>query len=367
MRWLSEGRSIVTPIAPHITAFLREYLSVHRGASQHTRDSYACTFQLLFDFASKQLKVAPSAIGLEQIDAILVSLFLEHLERARGNAATTRNVRLAAIKAFFRFLEHRMPAALDQIRRVLAIPFKKTDSRLVAYLKLDELQAILDAPNPADLAGVRDRAMLHIAFAAGLRVSELIGLRVDDLTLQPTPSILVRGKGRRERSLPLNKEVMTALRAWLAVRPDAQVPELFVNARGAQMSRWGFAHVLRKHVSVAGQRCPSLKRKTVSLHVLRHTCAMVTLQATGDIRKVSLWLGHTSTQTTEVYTRVDPTEKLEAIMAITPMTLRKGRFRPTDKLIALLSDKSLWGADVPIHPDLLHPSSAALPITTRSP
>jgi site-specific recombinase XerD len=357
----------VTPIAPHITAFLREYLAVQRGASQHTCDSYAGSFQLLFDFASKQLKVAPSAIGLEQIDAALVSSFLEHLERVRGNAATTRNVRLAGIKAFFRFLEHRMPSALDQIRRVLAIPFKKTDSRLVAYLRRDELQAILDAPNPADFAGVRDRAMLHIAFAAGLRVSELIGLRLDDLTLQPTAGILVRGKGRRERSLPLNKEVTTTLRAWLAVRPDAQVPELFVNARGVHMSRWGFAHVLRKHVAAASQRCPSLKNKTVSPHVLRHTCAMVTLQATGDIRKVSLWLGHTSIQTTEIYTRVDPTEKLEAIMTITPMTLRKGRFRPTDKLIALLKDKSLWGADVSIDPGLLHSSSAAPPITTRAP
>ncbi len=357
----------MTSIAPHIAAFLREYLASQRGASQHTCDSYACSFQLLFDFASKRLKVAPSAISLEQIDAALVSSFLEYLERVRGNAATTRNVRLAAFKAFFRFLEHRMPSALDQIRRVLAIPFKKTDSRLVAYLKLDELQAILDAPNPAELAGVRDRAMLHIAFAAGLRVSELVGLRLDDLTLQPTAGILVRGKGRRERSLPLNKEVITALRAWLAVRPDAPVPELFLNARGEQMSRWGFAHVLRKHVSAATQQCQSLKNKPVSPHVLRHTCAMVTLQATGDIRKVSLWLGHTSTQTTEIYTRVDPTEKLEAIMAITPMALRRGRFRPTDKLIALLKDKSLCGAGVTIDPGLLHSSSTALHITTRSP
>jgi site-specific recombinase XerD len=187
----------MTPIAPHITAFLQEYLAVQRGASQHTCDSYACSFQLLFEFASEQLGVAPSAIGLEQIDAPLVSSFLEHLERVRGNAATTRNIRFAAIRAFFRYLEHRLPSALNQIRCVLAIPFKKTDSRLVAYLKVDELQAILDAPNPVDLAGVRDRAMLHIAFSAGLRVSELIGLRLDDLTLhlQPASSFAARGAG----------------------------------------------------------------------------------------------------------------------------------------------------------------------------
>jgi hypothetical protein len=131
------------------------------------------------------------------------------------------------------------------------------------------------------------------------------------------------------------------------------------------MSRWGFAHVLRKHVTAASQRCPSLKEKTVSPHVLRHTCAMITLQATGDIRKVALWMGHTSTQTTEIYTRVDPTEKLEAIMAITPMALRKGRFRPTDKLIALLKGKLLWGAEVPTDPGLVRSSSADSPLLLR--
>ena len=232
----------MTPIAPHMAAFLQEYLSNQRGASQHTCDSYAQAFGLLFNFASKQLKVAPSAVVIEQLDATLVSAFLEHLERERHNTATTRNVRLAAIKSCFRFLEHRMPSALDQTRRILAIPFKKTDSRLIAYLSQDELQAILDAPNPSTAAGIRDRAMLHIAYAAGLRASELVGLLVGDVTLQPTVSILVRGKGRRERILPLNKEASTALRAWLAVRPDVQVPELFLNARGVGMTRWGFAH-----------------------------------------------------------------------------------------------------------------------------
>ena len=140
----------MTPIAPLIEAFLRETLARQRGASRHTRDSYALSFQLLFVFAAERLKVTPSALTLEQIDAGLVSAFLEHLEDARKNAAVTRNVRLAAIKSFFRFLEYRQPAALEQIRRVLAIPFKKTDRRLVPYLLREELQAVLDAPDPAD-------------------------------------------------------------------------------------------------------------------------------------------------------------------------------------------------------------------------
>ena len=169
----------MTPIAPLIETFLRETLARQRGASRHTRDSYALSFQLLFVFAAERLKVSPSALTLEQIDARLVSAFLEHLEDVRKNAAVTRNVRLAAIKSFFRFLEYRQPAALEQVRRVLAIPFKKTDTRLVPYLLREELQAVLDAPDPATRDGIRDRAMLHLAVCAGLRVSELTGLKID--------------------------------------------------------------------------------------------------------------------------------------------------------------------------------------------
>jgi hypothetical protein len=173
----------MTPIAPLIEAFLDETLARQRGVSRHTRDSYAMSFQLLFMFAAKRLKVSPSALTLEQLDAGLISAFLEHLEDDRKNAPVTRNVRLAAIKSFFRFLEYRQPAALEHVRRVLAIPFKKTDQRLVPYLLREELQAVLDAPDPATRDGVRDRAMLHLAVCAGLRVSELTGLKLDDIDL----------------------------------------------------------------------------------------------------------------------------------------------------------------------------------------
>ena len=289
----------MTPIASHIEAFLCDYLPKQRGASQHTCDTYAYGFKLLFNFASQRLKRRPSELDLEQIDAPLVTDFLEHLETDRQNQSTSRNVRLAAIKAFFRFLEHRVPAALEQIRCVHAIPFKKTDSRLVPHLTHDEVQALLDAPDPKTREGLRDRAMLHVAYAAGLRVSELVGLRLEDVTLRPDASILIRGKGRRERVLPLWKETATVLRAWLAVRGDVPVPELFVNAKGQQMTRWGFAYVLRKAVNIASKSRPKLLDKQISPHVLRHSIAMLALQATKDIRKVSLWLGHSSTQTTE--------------------------------------------------------------------
>jgi site-specific recombinase XerD len=325
----------MTPIAPLIEAFLRDTLASQRGASRHTQASYASSFQLLFEFAAKKLKVRPSALTLEQLDASLVSAFLEHLEEVRKNAAVTRNVRLAAIKSFYRFLEYRQPVALDQVRRVLAIPFKKTDQRLVPYLLKDELQAVLDAPDPATRDGIRDRAMLHLAVCAGLRVSELTSLKVDDIDL-PSMSIRILGKGRRERALPLWKATVAALRAWLAVRGRTAVPEVFVNARGEPLTRWGFAYLLKQHVATAARDKPGLKKKRVSPHVLRHTCAMIVLQATGDIRKVSLWLGHATLTTTEVYTRGDPAEKLDAIEAIVPPHLRRGTFQPTDKLLALL-------------------------------
>ncbi len=328
----------MTPLAPHIEAFFRDYLVRHRGVSPHTCDSYAYSFQALFEFASRKLRVAPSALMLEQLDASLISLFLEHLETVRGNSAETRNIRLAAIRSFFRFLQHNEPSAIAQVRRVSAIPFKKTDHRLVPYLAQEEMQALLDAPDPSTRMGVRDRAILHLAVCAGLRVSELTGLRTDDVAPQ-SASIRVRGKGRRERALPLWKTTAAALRAWLAIRGQVASPELFVNARGTPFSRWGVAYVLRRHTETADRKCLTLRGKQVSPHVLRHTCAMIVLQATKDIRKISLWLGHSDLTTTEVYVRADPSEKLEAIEAVVPPSLRKGKFRPPDKLLALLKIK----------------------------
>jgi integrase/recombinase XerD len=266
--------------------------------------------------------------------------FLNDLESKRSNGASSRNVRLASIRSFMRFMQYRLPSALDQIQRVLAIPMKKTDTRLVRHLNTEEIQALLDAPKPTDWSGIRDRAMLHLCFAAGLRVSELTGLRLEDLALQPDASILVRGKGRRERSLPLWKQTVTALRAWLAVRGALAVPELFVNARREPLTRAGFEYILEKHINAATQRCPSLTKKRISPHVLRHSCALTVLEATKDLRKVSLWLGHANMQTTEIYTRVDPSIKLEALEAVTAPKLRSGRFRATDKLIASLTTHS---------------------------
>jgi len=337
----------MTLIAPHIAAFLQQRLPVERRASPNTCDSYAHAFKLLFEYASACLKVRPSELNLEQIDAPLVLNFLAHLESARGNGAGSRNIRLAAIKSFMHFMEYRVPAALEQIQRILAIPAKKTDTRLVRHLTADEMRSILDAPDPTVRDGIRDRAMLHLCFAGGLRVSELVGLQSEDLLLQPQASVLVHGKGRKERCLPLWKETASALRAWLAVRGISRAPELFLNARGTSMTRAGFEYILCKHVRAAALRCPSLSDKRVSPHVLRHTCALTILQATKDLRKVSLWLGHSSMQTTEIYTRADPSVKLEALESVIAPKLRAGRFKATDKLIALLKPTPIMRSEKP--------------------
>jgi len=325
-----------TPIAPHLTAFFEQRLPIERHASENTCNSYAYAFQLLLTFASKRLKVTPSQLTVEQIDAPLVLDFLNDLETTRGNGPSSRNTRLAAIKSFMHFLEYRIPSAIEQIQRILAIPVKKAESKLVRHLTAKEIQVLLDAPDPTGWKGIRDRAMLHLCYAGGLRVSELIGLRLDDLKFQPQPSALVHGKGRRERCLPLWKTTTAALRAWLAVRGTVPVPELFVSARGESLTRSGFEYILRKHVRTARQHCPLLATKRVHPHVLRHSCALTVLQATKDLRKVALWLGHAQTQTTEIYTRVDPSVKLEALESVVPPKLRSGRFKATDKLIASL-------------------------------
>ncbi len=326
----------MTPLAPLITSFLRDYMPHQRGYSPQTCDTYAISFKLLLEYAAKQTATRPSRLSIEQLDAPLIVDFLAHIEQERGNGATTRNLRLAAIRTFMRYVEHQVPSALAQVGRIEAIPVKRCDQKLVRHLTMDEVRAILDAPDLSTRSGLRDRAMIHLCFAGGLRVSELVGVLLETVTLGRTPSVTVLGKGRKERCLPLWKETARDLRAWLSVRGTVRTPELFVNADGAAMTRSGFEYVLDKHARVAAEACPTLRGRTVSPHQLRHGCAVLMLQATRDIRKVALWLGHADIRTTEVYLRMDPSEKLEAVEAVVPPGLRRGRFKAPDALISSL-------------------------------
>lgn len=334
----------MTPLAPLVAAFFRRHLAAEKGVSKNTMASYSYAFKFLCRYVSGRVGKAPSELCLEDLDARVIRDFLEHLGRAGGNTPRTRNLRLTAIRSFMKYVEYEVPSALDQVRQVRALSNQRAQERLVNHLTREEMKAVLDAPDPGTRHGVRDQAMLYLGFAAGLRVSELVGLRLDDIELDgPYPSILVRGKARRQRRLPLWKEATRALRTWLAVRGSVPFPEVFLNARGEALTTSGFRYIVKKHVRAATSPCPSLLKKRVSPHVLRHTCAITSLQATRDIRKVALWLGHSSLKSTEIYLRADPTEKLNAIEKALPPELRRGVFQVEDKLIAWLAGRKLSG------------------------
>ena len=329
---------MMAKLASPLAKFLREFLPRDRGMSRHTVESYVLCFKLLVVFVANTRTIRPSELEIGHLDTATILAFLDHLEQDRGNGVRTRNIRLAAIKAFFKFLEFRYPGHLDLAVQVRAIPMKKGNVPLIGTLDRAEVRALLDAPDPGTMTGIRDRAMLCLAYNAGLRVSELVGLGLDDLKMPSLDEVHVIGKGRRERLLPLWKETSRTLRDWLAVRKDTTDLHLFLNAMGTGMTRRGFAKRLDLHARGAAKSAPSIAGKTVSPHLLRHACAMHTLEVTGDVRKVSLWLGHASIQTTEMYLRADPTDKLDTLDKWRPPSLRKGTFKGVqDELLAMLA------------------------------
>ena len=328
----------MTALAPYLTSYLRDHLPRERNASPHTVSTYAHAFALLVRFAADRLKCRPSDLTVEDMDTELILAFLDHVEAVRSNAARSRNARFAAIRSFFRYLEYTAPTCLDQALRIRSLPTKRTDKALIDYLTKEEMQVLLDAPNPRTPGGTRDRAMLHLTYACGLRVSELLSLRLTDFPERSLATVHIIGKGRRERVLPLWRETQSVMRAWLAIRPDVLAPEVFLNRDREPMTRDGFAHRLALHVETAAKKRPSILGKHVTPHVLRHSCAMHTLAATGDIRKVSLWLGHASLESTEAYLHADPAEKLAVLAAHSSPTVQNGKFMgPSDKLLAMLA------------------------------
>jgi integrase/recombinase XerD len=325
-----------TPIAPLLRRFFHDWLEGMRRMSGNTIASYETSFQLLLGFARQRLGIEPSALFVEQLDSTLITQFLEHIEVERGNSVSTRKARLAAIKSFFKFLEHQLPSAVDQARQVRAIPTKKGDQRLVVHLTGPEVKALIAVPDPSEYLGIRDLAIILILTGSGLRVSELVALRLEDIQFDPTPVIRVMGKGRRERVMPLTPSAAKALRAWLAARGTGGSEIVFLNHRGAPISRFGVRDILKRRSEAAQRQCASLAQKRVHPHVLRHTTAMQVLAATKDPRLVATYLGHASMVTTEVYIRADVTEKLETVDKLLPASLRRGRFTAPRRLYGIL-------------------------------
>jgi integrase/recombinase XerD len=326
----------MTAIATTLQAFFTDRMARQRQASPHTVASYRDSLRLLLVFASKRQGKEPSKLDIDDIDAALVGAFLDHIEQQRENSVRTRNVRLAAIRSLFRYAAFRHPEHAAVIERVLAIPSKRFDRRLVTFLTEPELDALLAAPARSTWTGRRDHAMLGLAAQTGLRVSELIGLRCADVHLGSGAHVSCEGKGRKQRITPLTSGTAAVLRVWLAERAGLPAQPLFVTRSGNALSRDALEHRLAKHVQIAGGICPSLTQKSVTMHVLRHSAAMRLLRAGIDTSVIALWLGHEQIETTQVYLHADLEIKERALAKTVQAETKPGRFRPADKLLAFL-------------------------------
>jgi len=319
-----------------LEAFFTDRLMRQRQASPHTIASYRDTFGLLLGFAQKRLKKPPSELIIDDLDTPFIGTFLDHIQKERGNKPRTRNIRLAAIRSFFRYVALHEPNHSALAQRVLAMPSKRFKKKQIEFLTRAEIDALMSAPERQTWAGRRDRTLLLVLVQTGLRVSELTALCCKDVTLGTGAHIRCTGKGRKERCTPLRGETASALRAWLKERDGLPAEALFPNARGGHLSSDGVEYLLHKHLTKAERQCPSLNKKQVSPHVLRHTTAMELLQCGVDRAVIALWLGHESVETTQIYLHADLELKEKALAKTAPLNVSPGRYRPDDELLTFL-------------------------------
>lgn len=320
-----------------LQAYFTDRLMAQCGASPNTIAAYRDTFRLLIAFAHRRLRKAPTGLAIADLDAPFVLRFLDYLEKERGVTARSRNVRLAAIHSFFNYVALQEPAFGAISQRVLAIKSKRHLRKPVDFLTRKEIDALLAAPDQATWQGRRDRALVLMAVQTGLRVSELIGLRCQDVTLATGPHVCCTGKGRKARCVPLRKDVVAVLRHWLKERLGQAADPLFPSARGNSLSRDGVEYLLTQHAKRAEAQCPSLRTKRVSPHVLRHSTAMNLLQSGVDRSVIAMWLGHESIETTQVYLHANLELKEQALAKTRPLNGASKRYRPPDKLLAFLN------------------------------
>jgi site-specific recombinase XerD len=326
----------LTTLAPTLQAFFTDRLARHRQASPHTIAAYRDALKLLLVFAAQHTGKQPSQLEITDLDAAVIGAFLDHLESGRGNGVRTRNARLAAVHALFRFAALRHPEHAAVIQRILAIPPKRFDRRLVTYLTEPEATALLAAPDTATWTGRRDHALLVLAVQTGLRVSELTALTCADIRLGTGAHVTCLGKGRKQRITPLTSTTTAVISAWLADRRAAPTDPLFPSRHGTAMSRDAVERRLAKHTATAARVEPTLTEKKVSPHVLRHTAAMRLLAAGVDSTVIALWLGHESVATTQIYIHADLALKEQALARTAPLETTPGRYQPSDTVMAFL-------------------------------
>ncbi len=326
-----------TSLAPLLERFFTQRLMQQRQASPHTIRSYRDTFRQLLLFVQQRLHQPPSRLHVEQIDAPLIVAFLDELENRRGVSVRSRNLRLTAIHSFFRYAAFELPTHAAQIQRVLAIPTKRFTRTLVSFLSRPEVDALLATPDRSTWSGRRDYVFILTAVQTGLRLSEMTGLKREDLIFGAGAHVRVIGKGRKERCIPLAKPTRTVLQTWLTEPPRGNGDVLFPSTRGQRLSVHGVQYLLNKHRLVAGKVCGSLLEKRVTVHCLRHTMAMELLQSGVDRSVIALWLGHESVETTQIYLEATLAMKEQALAKTTPPQGKLGRYQPGDELLNFLN------------------------------
>jgi site-specific recombinase XerD len=325
-----------SPFPSLLQRFFTDRLIGQLGASPHTIAAYRDTFRLVLRFATTTLKRAPSALRIEDLDVTFLGRFLDHLESTRHNTTRTRNNRLAAFRAFFRYVAISEPGLGLQCQRILAMPAKRYERRPVEFLTEDECAALVGAPNLDTWIGRRDRALLLVAVQTGLRNSEITGLRQEDVEIGTGAHVRCVGKGRKQRCTPLRADVVAVLREWLSEQRGKPSDPVFPGARGGRLSADALQRLVSRHVGTARRACPSLAAKHVKPHTLRHAAAMALLRRGVDLSVIALWLGHESTETTQIYLHADMQLKERALAHTTARGLPPARFRPSDPLLAFL-------------------------------
>jgi len=323
-------------LAPTMQLFFSERLVKQRQASPATVTSYKVTFRLLLRFIQERTGKTPSSLEWDDLSVEVISDFLDHLESARHNSPRSRNTRLAALRSLFHYAALRHPEHAQLIQQVLAIPQKRFDKTNVAFLELEEVNALLAAPDLGRWEGRRDRALIALAVQTGLRLSELTGLTCGDIELGHGAHVRCTGKGRKQRCVPLTASTVAVLRVWIKERGDVRDDPLFPTRTGRRLSDDAVEARIATHKLVAEQHCPSLGAKRLTPHVFRHTCAMTLLRAGVDAAVISLWLGHSDIRSTQVYLHADLSIKERALARTTPVSSKPGRYRPPDTLLAFL-------------------------------
>lgn len=326
----------MTLIAPTLQAFFTDRLVKQRQASPRTVAAYRDTLRLLLGFVHAQTGKLPAQLDWDDLDVTMISAFLDYLESERHNSTRTRNVRLTAIRSLFSYAALRHPEHAMLIQRVLAIPPKRFDKRIVTFLTAVEVDALVAAPDQCRWEGRRDRVLMLLAIQTGLRVSELTSLNCSDVTLGTGANVRCEGKGRKQRAVPLTSAVSRLLEVWLRERAGRPIDPLFPTRTGRRLSRDAVALRVATHAATAASTCPSLTGKRIHPHVMRHSCAMQLLQAGVDTSVIALWLGHAGVRSTDAYVHADINIKEKALALTTPATVRPGRYRPTDKVLAFL-------------------------------